>query len=96
MSRLALERMHAVVEGDVQGVGYRIFVVRSAGPLALRGWVRNRFDGSVEVMAEGERPSLEALLRDLRAGPRASNVRDVRVEWLPATMEFSDFRVRHV
>ncbi len=96
MSGPAIERVHAVVEGDVQGVGYRVFVVRSAGPLAVRGWVRNRFDGSVEVMAEGERPSLETLLRDLRVGPRASTVRDVRVEWLPATMEFSDFRVRYV
>ncbi len=96
MSSPAFERLHAVVEGDVQGVGYRVFVIRTAGPLALRGWVRNRFDGSVEVLAEGERASLETLLRDLRAGPRAATVRDVRVEWLPATMEYSDFRVRYV
>jgi acylphosphatase len=91
-----IERLHAVVEGEVQGVGYRVFVVRSAGPLAVRGWVRNRFDGSVEVLAEGQRASLEVLLRDLRAGPRASTVRDVRVEWLSATLEFPDFRVRYV
>jgi len=90
------ERLHAIVEGDVQGVGYRVFVVRSAAPRALRGWVRNRFDGSVEVVAEGERSALDALLRDLRAGPRAAAVREVRVEWLPATTEFADFRVRHV
>ncbi len=96
MNASAVDRLHAVVEGDVQGVGYRVFVVRSAGPLGLRGWVRNRFDGSVEVMAEGERDSLEALLRDLRAGPRASVVREVRVEWLPATSAYSDFRVRYV
>jgi len=90
------ERLHAIVEGDVQGVGYRVFVIRSAAPLALHGWVRNRFDGSVEVVAEGERSALDSLLCDLRTGPRAAAVRDAWVEWLPATAEFADFRVRHV
>jgi acylphosphatase len=90
------ERLHAIVEGDVQGVGYRVFVVRAAGTLGLHGWVRNRFDGSVEVMAEGERAALEALVRELTSGPRAASVGQVAVEWLPATMEFADFRVRFV
>jgi len=90
------ERLHAIVEGGVQGVGYRVFVVRTAGLLGLRGWVRNRFDGSVEVVAEGERASLEALVRDLKRGPRAASVGQVAVEWQPATMEFVDFRIRYV
>ena len=90
------ERLHAIVEGGVQGVGYRVFVVRTAGPLGLRGWVRNRFNGSVEVMAEGERASLEALVRELKSGPRAASVGQVAVEWQPATMEFADFRIRYV
>jgi len=90
------ERLHAIVEGDVQGVGYRVFVVRAAGPLGLRGWVRNRFDGSVEVIAEGERVSLEALVRELKSGPRAASVGQVAVEWSPATTEFANFRVRYV
>ncbi len=92
----AHERLRAIVEGDVQGVGYRVFVLRAAGPLGLHGWVRNRFDGSVEVVAEGERPALEALARELKSGPRAASVGQVNLEWLTATMEFADFRVRHV
>ncbi len=87
-------RLHAIVEGRVQGVGFRAFVEQSAQLLDLRGWVRNRWDDTVEVLAEGERQSLEQLLAGLRRGPRASNVTEVRFEWLPATGEFHYFSVR--
>lgn len=89
-------RLHAVVEGDVQGVGFRYFVVENARSLGLTGWVRNRYDGSVEVLAEGGRPLLEVLVDALRQGPRASRVTDVRSEWLPAGGEFSEFKIRYV
>lgn len=89
-----LYRLHATVEGRVQGVGYRAFVEQNAYALRLRGWVRNRWDGSVEVLAEGERPELEKLLAALQRGPRAANVTNVQTEWLPATREFSHFSVR--
>ena len=46
-----VERLHATVEGFVQGVGFRHFVMRSAGGLGLTGWTRNRYDGAVEVIA---------------------------------------------
>ncbi len=87
-------RLHATVEGRVQGVGFRAFVEQSAEALELKGWVRNRWDGSVEVTAEGERPDLEKLLLALRRGPRASGVAEVRFEWQPATGEFTYFSVR--
>jgi acylphosphatase len=87
-------RLHATVEGRVQGVGYRAFVDQSAYALNLRGWVRNRWDGSVEVLAEGERQALEKLLAALYRGPRSSNVTNIQIEWLPATGEFSSFWVR--
>jgi len=86
--------LHATVEGRVQGVGYRAFVEAIAYDLRLRGWVRNRWEGSVEVVAEGERPTLERLLAALQRGPSASNVTNVQVEWLPATAEFTHFSVR--
>jgi acylphosphatase len=89
-----LARLHATVEGRVQGVGFRAFVEQSAEMLHLRGWVRNRWDGSVEVTAEGERQDLEKLLAALWRGPRASGVGDVHSEWLPATGEFTHFSVR--
>lgn len=87
-------RLHAIVEGRVQGVGFRYFVQEVAEMLDLTGWVRNRWDSSVEVMAEGEHDRLEKLLGALRQGPRASYVETVTPEWLPATGEFQRFSVR--
>jgi acylphosphatase len=87
-------RLHATVEGRVQGVGYRAFVEQNAYVLGLKGWVRNRWDGSVEVIAEGDRPDLEKLLAALQRGPRAADVSHMQIEWLPATREFSRFSVR--
>ncbi len=87
-------RLHATVEGRVQGVGYRAFVEQIAYELGLNGWVRNRWDGSVEVLAEGARPALEKLLAALQRGPRAAYVTDVQIAWLPATGEFTRFSVR--
>ena len=87
-------RLHAVVEGRVQGVGFRYFVQENALPLGIKGWVRNRWDGTVEVVAEGERLDLERLLLVLRRGPRASFVQQVKSTWQPATGEFSSFQIR--
>jgi acylphosphatase len=93
-SMSSTSRLHASIEGRVQGVGYRAFVEQNAYALGLKGWVRNRWDGSVEVVVEGEQQVLEKLLAALYRGPRASNVASVQVEWLPATGEFSHFSVR--
>ncbi len=87
-------RLHAVVDGRVQGVGFRYFVLETALPLDLTGWVRNTMDGQVEVVAEGQRASLEQLLESLRRGPRASFVLSVNQEWQPASGEFIRFDVR--
>lgn len=87
-------RIHATVEGRVQGVGFRAFVEQKANEFGLTGWVRNRWDESVEVVAEGERPDLERLLAALRRGPRAAYVSEVKTDWLPATGEFGRFSVK--
>ncbi|MBN1438152.1 MAG: acylphosphatase [Anaerolineales bacterium] len=88
------ERLHAQVYGEVQGVGFRAFVVRRAMTCGVTGWVRNRWDGSVELTAEGPRPALESLMADVRQGPSASVVERVEAEWGPATGEFRIFGVR--
>lgn len=62
------------VTGRVQGVGFRAFVWRIAAELGLRGWVRNRRDGSVEVLAHGSPATLEVLRTALQSGPRWSAV----------------------
>jgi len=89
-----MERLHAVVKGRVQGVGFRYFVLESATELDLTGWVRNRWDESVEVVAEGEKQNLEQLLKALERGPRSAWVSGVDVEWEAATQEFPSFNVR--
>lgn len=87
-------RLHAVIDGSVQGVGFRMFVLEHARALNLTGWVRNTYDGRVEVTAEGEHASLEHLLEKLRLGPRSAFVTEVDKEWQPATSEFTTFEVR--
>jgi acylphosphatase len=88
------ERFHASIGGHVQGVGFRAFVQEKAIELGLVGWVRNRWDGTVEVVAEGERSPLEQFLGWLRKGPRSSYVSDLHFEWQAAIDEYRDFRVR--
>jgi acylphosphatase len=87
-------RLHAIIEGRVQGVSFRYFVQQNANALDLSGWVRNRYDGTVEVVAEGPRRNLENLLSHLRRGPRSANVTGVSPQWQEATGEFDRFRVR--
>ncbi|HEX9363370.1 MAG TPA: acylphosphatase [Candidatus Dormibacteraeota bacterium] len=86
-----MERLHAVVHGDVQGVGFRYFVQRKAQQLGLRGWVRNNDDGTVEVVAEGERGALEQLKRALDEGPRMARVDKVDAHWSSATGTLGGF-----
>jgi acylphosphatase len=88
------QRLHATIEGAVQGVGFRAFVIDQARALGLTGWVRNTYNDQVEVTAEGPRPALEKLLDKLRTGPRMAFVSDVQQEWQPATGEFRSFDIR--
>ena len=88
------KRLHAVVEGRVQGVGFRYFVVDQASRLGVTGWVCNRWDGSVEVTVEGELSKLNKLLAALYQGPRGSYVSGVNVQWQAASGEFGGFQVR--
>ena len=78
-----LETRRFVVTGRVQGVGFRWFVEREAAQLNVTGWVRNRENGNVEVMATGTREQLDALHGRLREGPRAARVDDVAVSPAP-------------
>jgi acylphosphatase len=83
-----------LVEGRVQGVGYRAFVERRAARHGLVGYVMNLADGRVRVHVEGERTAIESLLTDLAEGPRLARVERTDVRWLPATSRFTAFGVR--
>ena len=70
---------HVVVEGAVQGVGYREFTRRAALRLNVSGWVRNRSDGAVEALVRGPPASVEALIAEMRQGPRFAVVERLSV-----------------
>ena len=67
------------VEGRVQGVGYREFTRRRALRLGISGWVRNRSDGAVEAVVRGAAADVEALLVEMRKGPRGAGVTSLRI-----------------
>jgi acylphosphatase len=67
------------IRGQVQGVGYRYWAERKAAELGIRGWVRNRLDGSVELLASGNDDAVAALIEACRRGPRAAAVTAVDV-----------------
>ena len=74
-------RLHAIAKGIVQGVGFRFFVFQTGITLQLNGWVRNRINGDVEILAEGPREKLDILLREIRRGPQMAQVVKVEVDW---------------
>jgi acylphosphatase len=94
MSSENTTRLHASVAGHVQGVGFRFFVVDEAQALGLNGWVRNCWDDTVEVVAEGPRPTLEKLLVSLRRGPAHAHVTQVNVDWQTGLGNIHGFDIR--
>ena len=88
-----LLRVHVVVSGLVQGVGYRYFALTAARRLGVSGWVRNRSDGSVELEAQGHRRALREFLGQLESGNEWSRVRDVQATPMRVEPAERDFRV---
>ena len=84
-----------VVEGLVQGVGYRDFAHRLAGRLGLAGFVMNLNDGRVRARAEGRREVIEEFVRALEKGPPLARVSAVNVRWVAPTGRFAGFDVRY-
>ena len=93
MAKKSIERLHATVFGRVQGVSFRFFTRDTAVELDLTGWVANRYDGSVEVVAEGSRAALDQLVAFLHQGPSTAHVDHIQHEFLPATGEFKRFTI---
>jgi acylphosphatase len=93
MAKSSAERLQAIVYGRVQGVSFRFYTRDTATALGLTGWVANRYDGSVEVVAEGPRAQLEQLLNFLYQGPPMARVDQVQFDYLPATREFKRFTI---
>jgi acylphosphatase len=89
------QRAEIVVNGLVQGVGFRYFVTRNAQQLGLKGYVKNLYDGSVLTVVEGETGLIEELFKKLKAGPRSAQVNSSKIEWGEFKNEFSTFGVEY-
>jgi len=88
-----LSVFRAKIIGRVQGVGYRFFAEDVARRLNINGYVKNLYDGSVEVYAEAEKEILEQFIEELERGPGLSRVDKVEVEWLNKKPEYQNFRI---
>ncbi len=91
--QLGMHRIHLIISGDVIGVGYRAWALRQAQGKHLVGWVKNREDKTVELVAEGRRQDLEELIKQCQHGPEIAWVKRVDVKWGKATGEFMNFNV---
>lgn len=91
-----MEKRGYIVKGIVQGVGFRYFVLRVARSLGLKGYVKNLYDGSVEVVAIGDNDSLNVLEKELKKGPPMAVVYSVdRFTPLSGVEEFDGFEIKY-
>ncbi len=88
-----MKRIHLIITGDVQDVGFRSWTKRQSRELDLVGWVKNRSDGSVEIVAEGKRGQLDEFIKRCNLGPEASWVENVTVSWEEGSASFVSFDV---
>ena len=91
---MARARVHCCVSGRVQGVAFRASAQHQARLLDLSGWVRNCADGTVEILAEGERAELQRLVDWCHTGPPAARVAQVDVYWSVYVGDLAAFAIR--
>jgi len=90
---MAHVRSHLIIEGRVQGVWFRDSTRREAGRLNITGWVKNRYDGNVELIAEGSRENVKELTAWCHIGPPAAHVTNVKEIIEDYTGEFNSFEI---
>ena len=82
-----------IVIGLVQGVNFRYFTYNKAIALGLKGYVKNLYNGNVETEVEGDRGSIDIFIKELKIGPRLSDVRDLKIEWKEFTGKYKSFEI---
>jgi acylphosphatase len=88
-------RAHVVVEGRVQGVFFRSHTQEMAHRLSLKGWVKNRRDGRVEAVFEGDKEKVEQMIHWCHRGPSEARVTNVQTDREGYSGEFEDFSIRY-
>lgn len=90
-----MKELHLKIFGEVQGVGFRYSTTQKAQELNLTGWVRNGPDGSLEILAQGEKDALEKIISWAKIGPRFAKVEKVEVSWREPRAALSTFEIHH-
>ena len=90
-----LKRSEIIVNGLVQGVGFRYFVVQAAQKLGLKGYTKNLFTGEVLTVVEGEKFLIEELYNKLKTGPRYADVKNASIQWSEFKNEFKTFEITY-
>ena len=93
MDLLKLSSVKITVSGRVQGVGFRYFIAGIAEDLNLKGYTKNRFNGEVEICAEGRKEYLEVLIKQAKTGPSNAKVNSCKVEWLDFKNKYDKFEI---
>ncbi|MDR3609011.1 MAG: acylphosphatase [Ignavibacteriaceae bacterium] len=86
-------RAEITVNGLVQGVGFRYYILRQAQSLGVNGIVKNLYTGEVYTIAEGKRGMIEELIKLIKSGPLHAYVKNCRVEWSDSKDEFKTFEI---
>ena len=89
------KRAKVCFKGHVQGVWFRAFTKQLADRHQVCGWVRNRSDGSVEALFEGEDVAVKAVIAACEEGPPSARVEEIELSWQSVTGEFNNFVIRH-
>ena len=88
-------RVHVIIRGRVQGVFFRIETQRTADRHGVFGWVKNRADGTVEAVFEGDKEKVDEVIAWCRRGPRNADVKGVHIDEEPYTGEFKEFYIAY-
>lgn len=91
---ITMKRVHILIDGRVQGVGFRHFTRTNANKIGITGWVKNLANGQVEVTAEGEEKNIDKFIELLKTGPRLAAVTELETEVQEYKDEFNSFKVR--
>jgi len=88
-------RAHVIVQGRVQGVCFRHYTQEAAFRLGLKGWVKNRWDGAVEALFEGDKDKVDEIIQWCHRGPSGAGVKNVHVTWERYAADYDDFSVTY-
>lgn len=83
------------VTGRVQGVGFRWFTEAEANKFGLKGYVKNKFNGDVEIEVEGEKEIIEQFIKQIKIGNRVSHVAKVFLDWSECEEKYKDFQIKY-